>query len=466
MILSAQKEFLSMNNRFSVTTYLVIFSGLILLNACGGGASTSTSTKEETTYTFQLTATLSNQCGTKQPFTEIELQRQDDNWQTLQTYSANSNGIITFTTSDEFINYTLIAKSQYDDAVEGLDIQSFYQASTATPSIYSATYDSAIDNSNCECITNNLLLTHRAIASRGESYSSLPYDSIDEVDTNTTQFNNVQACRVSGEDWPIGSFMVTGTNTSDNLIGAGNFLSDFTQAEQWSIAAIEIPEEITLTANEDIAFTASQLFANDEHFVVNVSEDDRAFLLFTNHLYSSESFYKFYSQQIISSSSTLFSESVFASKNLFISSSADDVYNTDIYDKDVNIDYTNFSELASDGSYNYSAVNNHPMSIIKLNYQVLNSQTNTYYPITWTNYGAISGVLASSVTLNNYDDFINQSSTTIERTEVNLIRSKSSSKYQDYINYFQANTNPITSTDITTDFTNNLHFYYISHALN
>jgi hypothetical protein len=63
---------------------------------------------------------------------------QDDNWQTINRYSADESGVISFETTNEFINYTLVAKNQQGTEAEGLNVVSFYQASSNAPAHYQA----------------------------------------------------------------------------------------------------------------------------------------------------------------------------------------------------------------------------------------------------------------------------------------------------------------------------------------
>ena len=457
-----------MINKAQRTKFTLSFLSILLLNACGssgGSSSTDPSTGTPTTYSFNLTSTIANECGVTAAFSDVEVLVQDDDWSTTATYSANSSGLISFTSTDEYINYTLIAKTQSGDQLEGLDIKSFYQAETASSSVYAATYDTAIDNSTCECITNDVVLTHRTLTTRTEEYSSLPYSSAEATDATTTTFNDVEVCRETTGDWPVASFMVTGENTTEEAIGAANFLSTFTDdGSSWDLAAIEIPEEMTFS-KADADFTASQVFSNTDHFNTQVSEDDQSMLIFNSHVYTSEAFYKLNAEQVIYESSTLFSESIYSSHQQVVSTSADTTYNSDLITSVADIDYVNFSELDSAGNFDYSDVDDHPMSIIKFTYNVLND-TGEFYPVTWTNYHEESGSLASSVSLTGYDDFVNESSTVIANTEVTLLRSLNTSSYQDYINYFQQNDDINFTAESDDDFNENAHFYYLSHTLN
>lgn len=456
-----------MNNYIINKPAILSLISIFFITACGGGSSADTSEKTVTNYTFELTASIANACDVKSPFTDVELLVQDDDWQITERYSADANGVISFTSQSEYINYTLVAKSQQGDDVEGLDIKSFYQAVTASSNVYTATYDTLVNDETCQCITSNLVLNHRTLNTRRDYFSSLPYESTEDIDSSTTQFNNVEVCRESTENWPLASFMVTGESSTQSLIGAANFLASFTADENWLLSAIEIPEEITLAANESLAFTSSQLIDHNEHFLINVEIDDESLLVFNSHQYLSEAFYKFYAEQTLAATSTLFSQSSLLSTNKILSTSYDDAYNTEVsvveLDK-LDIDYTNFSELSADGRFDYSAINNHPMAIIKFTYSVLAS-TGGYYPVTWTNYNENEGVLASAVALTGYQDLVNEETTIIESSDVTLLRSFNSSDYYDYIGFFQQGGSLNNDEDITDEFSHNLHFYQVKHKL-
>lgn len=448
----------------------MLFIASSMLYGCGGSGSSTTSTAEVETFNFQLEATLANKCGNESAFNDVELLVQDDNWQIIERYSADDNGLISFTTTDEYINYTLVAKTQSGASVEGFEIKSFYQAKTTSTNTYAATYDALVDNDSCECVTNDLVLNHRALTTRRDIHSSLSYDSVESVDTATTEFKGVQACRVIGGDWPIASFMVSGESVTGSLIGAANFMTDFSE-EEWSLSAIEIPEEVEVTANQALSYTTSQIFDESEHFLTEVSEGEQSLLVFNSHPYVSESLYHFYSVQTLAATSSIFSESSFLSSQQIISTSYTSAYDTEVSIEqleEINIDYTNFSELAADGTYDYSAIQNHPMAMIKFTYNVL-ADTGSYYPVTWVTYGEEQGILASSVPLIGYDDFVGQDTTSIENTEVTLVQSGNTSNYQDYISFVQSNStlDSVGEGDIdeSKDFNHNIHLYYVSYQL-
>lgn len=406
----------------------------ILVQACGSSESNSSTTSSGNSafYTFTLNAVLINNCGVSQPFTDVELLLQDDDWTWIQSYSADENGTITFTTNDKNINYTLVAKTQSENNSEGLDIVSYYQALSSKETTYYATYDSKADNDACECITQDVLLRHRAFYNVSEAWTSLPFESWQSVTDTETLFTDVVACRVVDEDWPLASFMVKGTNTDNERIGAADFITDFTQNsdEQWTVSAVEVAEEVGLS-NKHQSMVISQQFQGGSHFYSTISEDDDTALLFTSHLYINEAYYHGMATQLLSESSNVYGAWSVMSQHQITSTSYGDALAVSASDNLPDIDTVSFSELGEDGSYNYSAVKNYPMAIITFTYDY------TEMPVNWTIYGPAQGTLPTASTLVGYDDIINSESY-ITETNVSLLKSNSTSNYSDYIEYFQS----------------------------
>lgn len=423
-----------------------------LMQACGSSSGSSTSSgSSDANYTFTLNSVITNDCGEEVPFTDVELLLQDEDWTYQQSYSPDDDGVISFTTSDKNINFTLVAKTQSGDSDEGLDIVSYYQASTSTETTYQATYDSLVSNETCECITQDASLRHRSFENIDEAWTSLPFDSWESVSETETLFKDVTVCRVIDGDWPVASFMVKGTDSDDDKIGSADFLSDFTTdgTGEWSVSAVEVAEEIDLSKNHsDVVI--SQLFEDDEHFQSEISEDDDTALLFTSHMYINEAYYKGVAEYSLSESSNIYGSWSVSSENQVISTDYDDALDAEASDDMPSIDTVSFSELADDGTYDYSAVKNYPMAIIQFTYG------DTSVPVTWTMYGPDEGVLPSSVDLEGYDDIVDSDSY-ISDTQVTLIKSDNTSDYDDYIEYYQS----LDSDDFDTD----LHKYYINITL-
>ena len=407
---------------------------VLLVQACGSSESnnSSSSSGNSSSYTFTLNAVLTNSCGITQPFTDVELLLQDDDWSWIQSYSPDEDGTITITTNDKNINYTLVAKTQSGDSSEGLDIVSYYQALSSKETTYYATYDSKVDNDTCECITQDVLLRHRAFDNVSEAWTSLPFESWQNVSGTETVFTDVTACRVIDEDWPLASFMVKGTNIDNERIGSADFITDFTQNsdEQWSVSAVEVAEEVGLSKNHQ-GMVISQQFEDGSHFYSTISEDDDTALLFTSHLYINEAYYHGVATQLLSESSNVYGAWSVVSEHQVTSTSYSDALAVTASTSMPNIDTVSFSELGDDGSYDYSGVKNYPMAIISFTYDY------TQMPVNWTTYGPVQGTLPTSATLVGYDDIVNSESY-ITETEVTLLKSNSTSKYSDYIEYFQS----------------------------
>ncbi|WP_339720444.1 hypothetical protein [uncultured Paraglaciecola sp.] len=402
-----------------------------ILQACGASDSDGDgSISSGITYTFSLRASLANQCSVETPFTQIELLLQDENWQWLESYSADEEGVITFTTTDKYINFTLVGKSQEGDGEESLDIVSYYQANSATPTVYRATYDSLQDNARCECLSHDLLVRHRTITDVTAVDSSQEFDYWESVSTQSTRFGNVTLCREVDQDWPITSFMVQGTNDGNKLIGAADFMNDFSEAsDEWSLSAVEVGEEINLDETHQ-TLTQSQLFVDDEHFTAGIAENASSTLVFNSHLYVNESLYKTIATYPISETSSVFGKSSITSQRQVISSDYSTALANSAPEEKVNIDSVNFSELSDEGNYDYSEIKNYPMAIISFSYEFTATKAK------WTMFGPNTGILPISAVLYGYEGIIDNDSY-ISQTEVILLKSDDSDDYDDYIMHYQ-----------------------------
>lgn len=434
--------------RFTLTVFFTF-----LIQACGGGGSDSNSggsASTGSTYTFSMQSVLISDCGVEVPFTQLELLLQGQDWQWQKTYTPDENGLISFSTTDKNINFTLVAKTQKDDENETLDIVSYYQASSTKATRYVATYDHLNTNDTCECITQNVQLRHRAFASVIEVASSLSYESLQQQSPQSTLFENVRACRVIDGEWPLASFMINGTDDDDNIIGVADFLTDFSVTTDgiWSLSAVEVAQEVSLSKKHQ-AMSFAQIFANATHFASNIAKDAKSVLVFNSHAYINEAVYKTQTSYNLSEKTTVFGSSSVDSNHQLISTTYADVLSNDSSDNMPNIDDENFSELADDGSYDYSAVKNYPMAIISFTYGF-------DAVAKWTMYGPAEGMLPSSQSLVGYEDIVN-SDTYVKQTEVVLLKSASSSQYANYVQYYQ---NPSDG-----DFINDLSRYVLDITL-
>jgi hypothetical protein len=423
-----------------------------LIQACGGGSSGSAPIEETREYTFTLTSLLTNDCGATAAFNDVELFLQDENWQIIERYIPDQNGRISLITNTQKINYTLIAKSQTANQVEGLQIKSYYQADATEPAVYQAQHDTLIDNSSCECITQNVNISHRSFASRTHVNSSSEFESWQAINEGTTELNGVQVCRTLGQDWPLHSFWIIGTDINQNLIGNAVFSSQFdaTTGDVWDLSAFDVAEQVSLPQTHQ-AFENNQIIRSQAHFPWSISENDESLLLFKSHNYIGEALYQSNAKVVFQETSSILGTTSIESNHQVISSSHDESFTASAANNKPNIDDVNFSEIQADGSYDYSAVPDHPMAIITFVYNVFSSQSREMIPITWTTFGPIQGQLPINSPLTGYEDLINNDSEWNELI-VELQQSSSSNDYTDYINHSQ---------NRNLSFGNNLKNYHI-----
>jgi hypothetical protein len=435
------------------------------LSSCGSSSEGETPV-EPIALTFSLSSVLINDCGVEAPFTDIELLLQDSDWQTIEVYKSDENGLISFSTFDENINYTLVAKNQAGNGVEGLNIESYYQAKTVKASRYVAQYDQRKDQSTCQCITQDVELTHRPLNARATVTSSLDFESFEVVSTDKTIFKNVEACREVGESWPLSSFAIIGDNVIDETVGVATFSDNFDANVElvWPLSAFDVSQEVELTVGHQ-AFNSEQLIQGSQvqgsqvqgnnHFPVIVGEDDLTVQVFNSHAYISEALYRSKANLVLDETSSFFGSIIIESSHNKVSSIVDESFSVMASTVMPDIDVVNFSEIKADGSYDYSAVSGYPMAVISFELITLNPTTQLSMPTKWTNYGPEKGLLAISAPLTGYEKIIDIE-TTRTVTDTLLLKSASSNNYQDYMLHFQANLND--------DFDHDLQQYHIRIA--
>jgi len=442
----------SLSNSFNkhVFTTLALTT---LLQACGGsGGSSSPARVEPTEYTFSLTSQLSNACGVSVPFSEVTLLLQDDDWQTTASYQADENGMITFTSLQARINYTLVAKNQHADEVEGLNVVSFYQANTTTPAVYHAQFDSQVDETSCECVTQDVELKHRPFADRAEVTSSLSFSAWSVIDEQTTLFEDITVCREIGSEWPLASFSVLGRDVNQQVIGAGEFLADFNVNAEgvWSVPAFQVADIIELPRSHE-SFTTLQIAQDSEYFLQSVEKDQDSLLLFTSHPYISETFYQSQNSVTFQQTSSIFGDTLIKSHHQVISPAYQQSFEVNASKERPDIDDINFSEIKADGNYDYSAVSGYPMSIISFSYTTYDPQTQLLMPAKWTHYGPAQGKLASSAPLTGYEDIIDED-TSKKSTKVLLQKSAISNNYSDYVDFYHTGNIVKNDNNLLSDF--------------
>jgi len=424
-----------------------------LLQGCGGSSSDTPDVPvEPVEYNFSLTSQLTNTCGVKTAFTEVELLLQDENWQTLAVYQADESGVISFVTTSEFINYTLVAKDQKGSDAEGLNVVSYYQASSETPAYYQAQFDNMPDiDTSCICLTKNLELSHRTFDEQTSVISSIGEVSWTIVDNKTTLVEGVEVCKVIDGEWPQLSFAVLGTNANQESIGAAGFKGDFNESDDtWSLAVDEFGYGVDLaTPHQDLI--TKQIINNAEHFITDVAKEDESFLYFPEHTFDTQNFYQSQASVTFVPSDSIFRSSVINTYQQVISTVAQDSFAVKANEQQPAFNAPYFDEIKSDGSYDYSAVSGFPIAVINFTYTAYDPITKLLIPAQWTFYGPEKGMLAISGPLTGYENIINID-THIETTNIRLIKSAISNNYSDYIKYYQGKN----TLDMTNGFVKNI----------
>ncbi len=440
---------------------LLLLSIFSSIQACGGGGGDSSGTTPTIpkSYAFSLTSTLTNKCGEKLPFVDVELFIQNSDWSVIEKLQPDASGVFSFTSDSELINYTIAAKTQQIGKAEGLDFVSFNQVKATTAANYQAQHAEKIDNANCECVTKNVEVTHAPISNITKVTSSANFSDTEIINSQSTHFVNVEACRIVDGSWPVHSFSIVGIGNNSNVLGAAGFIVDFSQSamnnnneEVWELAAFDGVEKVNLN-NGHQTFTTHQSFFGLEHFAINVAEDDNTVDLFNSHVYVSETEYQSNAEVIFSEVDSAFGSIKISSQHQVISSVSTTSFAVEASDKKPNVDDVFFSEIKSDWSYDYSDVADYPMAIISVHYQAFEPIANTPMPVTWKSYGEISGQLPVTTALEGYDDIINDD-TLILGTNTIMVQSKDTNDYANYLLYYQNASN--------STFVNDIKSYHIS----
>jgi hypothetical protein len=431
------------------------------LQACGGGGEDGSGTTPTVpkSYALSLTSTLTNKCGEKLPFVDVELFIQNSDWSVVEKLQPDASGVFNYSSDSELINYTIAAKTQQAGKAEGLDFVSFNQVKATTAAIYQAQHAAKIDNTNCECVTKNVEVSHAPISNISKVTSSANFTDTEIINSQNTHFNNVEACRIVEGGWPTHSFSIVGIGNNSNILGAAGFIEDFSQTVMnddneavWELAAFDGIEEINLN-NDHQAFTTHQSFHGLEHFAINVTEDDNTVDLFNSHVYISETDYLSNAEVVFTEVDSAFGSIKISSQHQVISAVSATSFAVKASDVKPNVDDVFFSEINSDWSYDYSDVADYPMAIIAVNYQGVEPTTNTLMPVTWKSYGEIAGQLPVTTALEGYDDIINDD-TLVLGTNTILLQSQSTNNYANYLLYYQNASN--------STFVNDIKSYHIS----
>lgn len=425
----------------------------MLLQGCGGSSSsTPEEPVEPVEYNFSLTSQLTNVCGIASAFTDVELLLQDDTWQTLESYTPDDNGVINFVTESEFINYTLVAKDQKGNEAEGLNVISFYQASSATPSNYQAQFDEQLNNTSCECVTQDVQISHRTFAEQTLVTSSLSYAGWRAIDTKNTLFEGVEVCKSLAGAWPLNSFSISGTDINQKAIAVAKFTDDYSGNGEGLLllAADEIPDVVDLAMPHQ-ELNTNQIIDSSKHFTAVIAEEDESLLVFATHSYISEAFYQSKASATFVPSDSIFRSSVIKTHQQIISTSATESLAVEATAKQPAFNEPYFDEIKADGSYDYSAVTGFPMAVVNFTFTAYDPTSKLLMPVQWSFYGPEKGLLAISAPLTGYEDIINMG-THIETTNVRLIKTAITNNYHDYIKHYQQES----ALDMSNDFVRNI----------
>ncbi|NRA73026.1 MAG: hypothetical protein HRU24_18690 [Gammaproteobacteria bacterium] len=415
----------------------------LFLQGCGGSSSsTPPKPPEPVEYNFSLTSQLTNDCGVSSAFTDVELLLQDEAWQTLEVYPADASGVISFVTENEFINYTLVAKNQQGTEIEGLNVVSFYQASSETAAHYQAQYDERVDNdTTCQCIIKNLELSHRSFETQTSVTSSLEFASSSVIDKGMTLFEGVKVCGTLDGAWPLSSFSILGTDSNGKEIGAAGFSEDFNVSDDvWLVSGVEAADAFQLSPPYQET-SSNQLIRNVKHFSTQVPEGETSLLIFDTHIHVSETYYQSQASVTFKLNDGLYKSAISKNIHQITLTSASDSLILLAGQHQPAFDYPDFAEIKPDYSYDYSAIVGYPMAIIHYTF------TDLTMPAKWTFYGPEKGLLAISADLKGYEDIIKVDSEP-KTIDVQLIKSKMTNHYSDYIKYYQGDR----ALDMTNDF--------------
>jgi hypothetical protein len=418
---------------------LLVIALLGSLQACGGGSGGGNSAPTPvipTSYAFSLTSTLTNKCGEKLPFVNAELFIQNSDWSIVEELQPDANGVFRFSSDNELINYTIVAKTQQAGETEGVTLLSFHQANAAIPAMYQAQHSELKNKTNCECVTKNVSVAHATITNIDDVSSSTQFEDVTFVDSRNTVFNGVEVCRIAGDDWPLHSFSVVGEDNNNELIGRAVFIDNVFGNEAWQVSAFESSTTESLGNNQQ-AFSNEQRIDGRRHFLTDVKPNDASMQIFRAHDYID--LFRSEAEHIFEERPNL---------NEYLRTSSKQTITSEIYQDTISVaaetripnafqDDRNMNIIAikSDGTYDFSTLANFPMAIIDIGFQSFSATTNSPIPVSWITYGPIAGTVPINVTFPGYESLINAQ--TRFRIDSKVIQSASSNRYSDYVNYFQ-----------------------------
>lgn len=427
----------------SIKKFSISLLVLSVLQACGGGGGSSSGSSAPTpvtTYTFNLSADIKNECDQSAVFTDFELLEQDASWQTVNVHQPDVNGLVSFTTEQAMINYTIVAKSKNEDEREGYEVVSFANVSSSTASLFTANHHEMQNNDSCVCQTNDLVLTHQNAAELLQVSSSATFSDYEVIDDQNTRFNNVEACRLADGSWPTHSFMIKATDVNDVEFGAANFLNDFADdgIDDWQLGAFIQANNIEELDRNHPELTTYQSFGGLEHFPIEIDEEQTEVTMFNNHSFISEAYHVTSTENTFETLDGPFGTFTTGSQQIISSEVASTSLSAEALSRSPDFDENNPTMIESDSSYDYSDVaSNYPFVQITYQLNAVSPIDSTQIPVTWTMYGPQTGVFPDIAPLTGYESTISKS-TPIDSITIQLIKASTSNNFEDYIKAYQS----------------------------
>ena len=419
-----------MSKFISFTTIASVF----LLTACGGGGGgiKNDEDKVPATYNLNLNAVIQNSCGVETPYSKVKVFLQDQNWAVISEHQANAEGLVTLTSSTDKVNYTVLAEYKGANNIDSYQLMSYYQVDANASAKYYATNSDALDESSCECVTQDVLLSHVPIADYTNVISSANFSEFEVSEDGTeTTFKEVESCRAKGNEWTEHSFAIYNEEQ-----GYAGFFQEFDNTDSgiWEVYITGEGYAVSIS-RKDYAFTAGQIFDGQRHFSKDIEELARTAMVFDNHATTGRTTYTAKANYIFKEESSPFGSVTLKSQENRYSDDYNDSLKVAPSKDDENIDYITWSEIEADGSYDYSKVSRHQMAIVSYIYDSKDPNTQLDMPVLWSAYGPIEGQLPMNTLLPGFENIINDD-VKIDKTEVKLLKHIEFSDYQDYINYY------------------------------
>ncbi|WOH35756.1 hypothetical protein RI844_10210 [Thalassotalea fonticola] len=408
-------------------------ASVFLLASCGsgGGGSNDDTNKPPATYQFTLQSLIKNSCGDTSSYADTKVFLQDENWQVLSEHQANSEGLVEITSANEKINITVLANYKGDNGIESYQAVSYYQVDTDVKATYYATHSDKLDNSTCECTTQDVVLSHINSNTILGALSSAKFESFELVDGVTTTFKQVESCRIKGQEWTEHSFAVY-----DEEEGFVGFHQDYTATDNGTWEVYDNGSGIAVSFNrKDMDMTTSQIFNQTRHFTKTSEAETNEAIIFENHKFDGNTVHSASADFIFKEESSPFGSVSLKSRETVFSQDYNDSLAVKPSENDENIDYITWAEIEASGAYDYSKVSKHDMAVISYVFDAKNPETQLDMPVLWTSYGPIEGQLPMNTLLPGFEDVID-GDTDVDATKVNLLRHYSFDNYQDYINYY------------------------------